>query len=289
MNRILFKAIVIFWKFLMELPFFIQKILSNLIGVSFFLIPNNRKKFALKNIELCFKDHSNDEIKKIFNKNIVSSGKIFFYTGMAWFWSKERLNKNLQYKINGLDKLIEEQNQKNGVILFFKHSHHLELDSRILGMHCELYGVQRDHNSRFFQNIQTTGRLNGLKGICDRNNVINFMRWLKKGKTVLYATDQDYGAKKSNVLSFFNQQCSTISAPAKIIKSSKCKIYFLNSYFEEENLVLDVEELRISSFDAQKFSQELNNLIEDKIRKHPHEYLWQHRRFKSTLGKEFYR
>jgi lauroyl/myristoyl acyltransferase len=29
--------------------------------------------------------------------------------------------------------------------------------------------------------------------------------------------------------------------------------------------------------------------MEDKIRKNPEEYLWQHRRFKSTLGKkDFY-
>jgi len=27
-------------------------------------------------------------------------------------------------------------------------------------------------------------------------------------------------------------------------------------------------------------------LMERKITDHPHEYLWQHRRFKSTLGKE---
>ena len=29
--------------------------------------------------------------------------------------------------------------------------------------------------------------------------------------------------------------------------------------------------------------------IEKKIREYPHEYLWQHRRFKSTLGKNFYK
>jgi lauroyl/myristoyl acyltransferase len=29
-------------------------------------------------------------------------------------------------------------------------------------------------------------------------------------------------------------------------------------------------------------------LIENSIQKHPAEYLWQHRRFKSSLGKHFY-
>ena len=34
------------------------------------------------------------------------------------------------------------------------------------------------------------------------------------------------------------------------------------------------------------FMQELNKYIENKIKLNPEEYLWQHRRFKSTLGKE---
>ena len=38
------------------------------------------------------------------------------------------------------------------------------------------------------------------------------------------------------------------------------------------------------------FSQSINDFIENKIKLHPDEYLWQHRRFKSTLGKEnFYK
>ena len=34
------------------------------------------------------------------------------------------------------------------------------------------------------------------------------------------------------------------------------------------------------------FSIDLNLFMENKIKSHPEEYLWQHRRFKSTLGKE---
>ena len=83
-------------------------------------------------------------------------------------------------------QLIEEQNNKNGVLLFFKHSLHLELDARLLGMNADIYGVERVHNSNSFDSIQNSGRLKSLKGACDRNNPIKFIRWLKKGKTVLF-------------------------------------------------------------------------------------------------------
>ena len=38
-----------------------------------------------------------------------------------------------------------------------------------------------------------------------------------------------------------------------------------------------------------KMEQKINDLMEEKILLHPAEYLWAHRRFKSTLGKSFYK
>ena len=45
-------------------------------------------------------------------------------------------------------------------------------------------------------------------------------------------------------------------------------------------------EVNLDHSSIRKFSEELNKIFEDKIKNHPYEYLWQHRRFKSTLGKE---
>ena len=104
--------------------------------------------------------------------------------------------------------------------MFFKHSLHLELDARILAMNCEVYGVQRNHNSEIFEQLQKNGRLRSIKGIADRRNTIRFMKWLISGKTVLYAPDQDYGTENSNEINFFNNPASTISAPSKIVKKN---------------------------------------------------------------------
>ena len=61
---------------------------------------------------------------------------------------------NIPYKINGLHLLQRYQKLNKGVLLFFKHSLHLELDSRILAINAEIYGVERKHNSTYFESIQ---------------------------------------------------------------------------------------------------------------------------------------
>ena len=218
--------------------------------------------------------------------NIVSSAQIVFDSGIAWFWSDKKINKHINYEIKGIESLLHEQKNNNGVLLFFKHSLHLELDARLLGMNCDVYGVERVHNSDLFDSVQKTGRLKSVKDTCDRNNPIKFIRWLKKGKTVLYATDQDYGLNQSDIINFFGQPAATISAPSKIIKSTSCKTYFMNTYIDSGKYILDIEELNLNHLDGLNFSQSLNDFMEKKIRNNPKEYLWQHRRFKSTLGKE---
>ena len=285
MNNAFLIILISTWRALVLLPRWLQLILSSFIGLLFYLIPIKRNKYSKINIDLCFPNKTPEARKNIFKRNVISSGQVFFDTGIAWFWNNNRIKKNISYEINGLSKLLEDQASDKGILLFFKHSLHLELDSRILGMHAEIYGVEREHNSKYFQSIQRKGRLKSMLDVVDRKNTIRFIKWLKDGKTVLYAPDQDYGMKKSNEIKFFSHPAATVSAPFKIIQKTNCKTYFLNSYFKKHKLFIDIEELTFNDTEEIGFSKNLNNYIEAKIKLNPHEYLWQHRRFKSTLGK----
>ena len=286
MNRALLTLLVGFWKLILFLPRPLHKVFILILGNLLYIIPLKRNKISRKNIDLCFSDMSKRKRKNLHKANVIASAQIIFDSGIAWFWSDEKIKKNINYEIKGIESLVNEQKNNNGVLLFFKHSLHLELDARLLGMNSEVYGVERVHNSELFDAIQKKGRLKSVKDTCDKNNPIKFIRWLKKGKTVLYATDQDYGLNQSDVINFFGQPAATISAPSKIINTTGCKTYFMNTYLDSGKYVLDIEELNLNHLNGSNFSQSLNDFMEKKIRNNPDEYLWQHRRFKSTLGKE---
>ena len=274
------KVGIFFWRQVISCPLTFQKILQGLFFY-FFKNPNlKRNIFSKKNIDVAFPNLNEKEKRNLFNKNTKSMVRGLFDTGKAWFWNDSKINSFLTYEISGLDKL----NSARGNLLIFKHSHHLELDSRILGMHCELYGVERVHNSTFMQKVQSTGRLRGLIALADKNKPITFIKWLKKGKTVLYAIDQDYGLKNSINVDFFGVKTATTNAPIKIVDVTQCNVLFLNSYYELDKLILSIEEIDIK--DTQSMIQEISSHIETSIKDNPDEYLWQHRRFKSTLGKE---
>ena len=94
-------------------------------------------------------------------------------------------------------------------------------------MNCDLYGVERVHNSDLFDSVQVNRKIENVKDTCDKNNPIKFIRWLKKGKTVLYAIK--IMLNQSDIINFLANQGNNISA-FKIIKSTDCKTYFMNSY-----------------------------------------------------------
>lgn len=287
MQKNIISLFILIWRLFCNLPLFFQSICAYLLSLIFLLFPNKRSKISKKNIELCFEK---EFAKSIYKKNIYQSTKSIFYTGIAWFWTNEKISKKIKYQINGLDKLKDLQRKNIGVLLFFKHSLHLELDARVLGMNLEVYGVQRNHNSELFNKFQDMGRKKSIKDTADKNNPRKFIKWLKDGKCVLYANDQDYGQKKSDIINFFNHPAATISAPYKILQTTNSTPFFMNTYFENNKLYIQIEEITMDGItSAVHFSSRLNNIVENSIKKHPHEYLWQHRRFKSTLGKEFYK
>ena len=75
----------------------------------------------------------------------------------------------------------------------------------------------------------------------------------------------------------------------KIIDATNANLLFINSYYKNKTLVLQIESIDHVGLNSIKLAQKINNLMEEKILQHPAEYLWMHRRFKSTLGKNFYK
>ena len=271
---------VFFWKLIVAFPINLQNVLAHILFSFLKNLNLKRNIFTRKNIDAAFPNLNEHEKGNLFNKNLKSMVCGIFDTGKAWFWNDSKINSLIKYEIFGLNKLIATK----GNLLIFKHSHHLELDSRILGMHCELYGVERVHNSPLLQKVQSMGRLRGLSALADKNSPITFIKWLKRNKTVLYAIDQDYGLKNSSNVDFFGIKTATTNAPVKIVDATQCNVLFLNSYYDSDKLILSVEE--ISILDSKSMIQDISSHIETRIREKPSEYLWQHRRFKSTMGKE---
>ena len=276
------------WQGLCHLPTSWHPPMGRLLGKFLLIVAKDRKKIAQANISLCLSNLSADDQKKILSNNFALLGKSIIETGIAWFWSDAKIEKFIDYEIFGLD-LLSIENSTKGNLIIFKHSQHLELDARLLAINAEVYGVSRSHNSASMNKIQNKGRLSSIKGTADKDNPRKFIKWLKNGKNVLYAIDQDYGWDNSAKLKFFNQETATITTSKKIVDITGSNLLFMNSFYEKNKIILKLEVINPHGLNDEELAQKINDLMEEKILLHPAEYLWVHRRFKSTFGKSFYK
>ena len=276
------------WQGLCNLPTSLHPAIGKFFGKLLFIIAKSRKKIAQANIAICFPNLSKTEQQKLLQDNFLYMGRSFIETGIAWFWQDTKIQNEIDYEIIGLE-LLSGNDANNGNLIIFKHSQHLELDARLLAMSAAVYGVSRPHNSPIMNKIQDRGRLSSIKDTADKNNPRKFMKWLKSGKSVMYAIDQDYGWDHSVKLKFFNQNAATITTTRKIVDGTNSNLLFLNSFYENKKLILNIELIDHVGLNSEELAQKINDLMEEKILQHPAEYLWMHRRFKSTLGKNFYK
>ena len=276
------------WQGLCHLPTSWHPVMGKLFGKLLFLFAGSRKKIAQVNLALCFPNLPKTEQQKLLRDNFLYLGRSFIETGIAWFWSNKKIQSQINYKIIGLDLLLPSDSNKGNLIIF-KHSQHLELDARLLAMNAPMYGVSRSHNSASMNKIQDKGRLSSLKDTADKNNPRKFMKWLKSGKNVLYAIDQDYGWDHSVKLKFFQQETATITTTKKILDATDSNLLFINSFYANNELILEIESINHLELDSTTLAQKINDIMEERILQHPAEYLWIHRRFKSTVGKNFYK
>ena len=281
------RIMMTFWRGLCHLPIACHQVIAKICAKILWMFAKSRKKIARANINACFPDLSKIQQDQLLKKNFLFLGRSIIETGIAWFWSDKKIQKLIDYEIIGLDQ-IDVKNQVKGNLIIFKHSQHLELDARLLAMNMPIYGVSRTHNSISMNSIQEKGRLSSIQDTADKNNPRKFMRWLKDGKNVLYAIDQDYGWEHSVKLKFFNQDAATITTVKKIIDITNCNLLFINTFYEKNRIILKLESIAYMGLNAPELSQKINDVMEEKILQYPAEYLWVHRRFKSTLGKEFY-
>ena len=276
------------WQGLCHLPISWHPAMGKFCGKVLFIFAGSRKKIAQVNLEACFPNLSKTEKEKILRDNFLYLGRSLIETGIAWFWSNQKIQSQINYEIINLDLLLPNESNKGNLIIF-KHSQHLELDARLLAMNAPMYGVSRSHNSASMNKIQDKGRLSSLKDTADKNNPRKFMKWLKNGKNVLYAIDQDYGWDHSVKLKFFQKEAATITTTKKIIDATDSNLLFINSYYVNNKLILKIELIDHLELDSTELAQKINDIMEESILQHPAEYLWVHRRFKSTLGKDFYK
>ncbi|NQU95885.1 MAG: mitochondrial fission ELM1 family protein [Candidatus Omnitrophica bacterium] len=259
--------------------------LGGRLGLIACFFNNERRIIAYANLRAAYsREKTPRELKKLTERVYRNIGQIFFEILSLTKVNKKYIDKYIDV-VNAEDK-YKLTDHPNGVILLTAHFGNWELS----GMTSAIKGFPLVVLAREQSMKKLNGLLNRLreskglqvvtKGITTRYIV----KALHQGKTIGMVGDQDAG-KTGTLVEFFGRPASTAPGSARI--AQKTGAYIIPAFMArvkgpyhkailEEAIKIEKKE------DITPYLAKYNKLLEKYVRKHPEQYLWLHKRWKSS-------
>jgi KDO2-lipid IV(A) lauroyltransferase len=187
--------------------------------------------------------------------------------------------------VHGLEHVDAALARGKGILLLGAHYSTLDLGGSLVTEYIEADVMQRDHNNPLMNAVMTRARERRYGKALDSKDLRGLLRRLKNNRIIWYATDQDYGRKGIVFAPFFGVPTGSITATSRIADRSGCAVVPFSHFRREQELGYDIyfhpPLENFPSGDDLADAALVNNTIENEIRKHPDQYLWMHRRFKT--------
>jgi KDO2-lipid IV(A) lauroyltransferase len=265
-------------------------LLGNGLGTVISWIPSSNRRYAERNLELCFPEKSPAERWRLMKQHFRLSGFATLSLGVAWFAPPWRIERFIALR----DHHYIEEAVGSGKTVIMLAPHFIGLDmggarlaSDSTRKYLSMYRKARDPLLEYlFQRRARFGsviieRSAGLKPI---------IRYLREGRPFYYLPDQDMGERASVFVPFFGIPAATVTALSRIAMATNAVVvpcitrilpggrgYEVRLYPSLENFPTD---------DPVADATRMNRDIEQWVREMPEQYMWSYRRFKTRPNNE---
>jgi KDO2-lipid IV(A) lauroyltransferase len=266
-----------------QLPLKLQWWLGRRIGDLAYRLAARRRRITQVNIDLCFPGLSEQEREALVKQTFRANGIGVMELGVAWFRNPASFIPIT--RVHGLEHVDAALARGKGILLLGAHYSTLDLGGSLVTETIEADVMQRDHNNPLMNAVMTRARERRYGKALDSKDLRGLLRHLKNNRIIWYATDQDYGRKGIVFAPFFGIPTGSITATSRIADRSGCAVVPFSHFRREKEPGYDIHFLppleNFPSGDDLADATLVNSTIENEIRKHPDQYLWMHRRFKT--------
>src|SRR5574341_937806 len=250
--------------------------------------PTANRRFAERNIELCFPDKSPSERKLLVKRHFQLSGFAILSLGVTWFSPRWRMKRfiTLRDKHHIDDAFARGKN----VILLAPHFIGLDMGGMRLSMEQKYVSMYRKARDTLLEYLfQRRGRFGAV--VVERHASLKpIIRYIREQRPFYYLPDQDMGERASVFVPFFGIPAATVTALSRIAEVTNAVVipcitralpggrgYEARLYPPFENFPTD---------DPVEDARRMNREIEQWVREMPEQYMWSYRRFKTRPNNE---
>lgn len=270
-----------------RLPYRAAMALGDGLGRMLYPFSPARRRIALRNLELCFPELSENERVRLAKKNFAYTGRNLIEIAWAWWAPARKITPlaTLENKAR-FQALID---QGRGVILIGMHNTSMDIAARIVTMEFEINPIYQAHDNPVMEHIIRQGRNRHYGDAIPSKDVRGLVRILKQGRVLWYPPDQDHGRRHAVFVPFFGVPAATLTVVSRLARMSGAPVIPIFFYGRDDRSGYDIafgEPLAdFPGDDPAEDASRVNALFEAAIREAPEQYLWVHRRFKTRPNK----
>ncbi|HNX68312.1 MAG TPA: lysophospholipid acyltransferase family protein [Candidatus Omnitrophota bacterium] len=266
------------------LPVEISTWIARRVGDLSYLILAKRRKIALENVTRAF----GDSMPLARKKQIVHSAFESASLSMMELFIVEKIKKDVEKRItlHGNEFMEKAFSGNKGVVLVISHLGSWEYLSFLPYFTKRPWAVVvKDIKNPYLDKaIDAMRRIMTVVPIPKNSSIRTILKELKSGHGVAILIDQ-WAGDQGIWSDFFNIGTSTTSIPARLAEKTGCALvpaYCLRKSSGRYEIHIDPA-LPVNTCEAgweSLITKQLNEVLENQIRKYPEQWLWGHRRWK---------
>ena len=244
---------------------------------------SSRIKTIRRNIELCFPEFTEEEQEQLLLKNTYSTVLMLFDLVNA-IW-KSRSSVLDRGRVVGKQYLLEALSAEKPLIIVSEHSTAFLIGIVKLSEITAYSALYRKMDNPVLQEqlYERAMAKYPIDAIHRKEVRLMLSKLSNKGVAVILP-DQDFGPKRSSFVPFFGIDTATITAIPQYAKWADANVLLASTYREPNgHYVVEIEPILENYPTGDDLADTVlwSNWLERKIREHPEDYFWLHKRFKT--------
>lgn len=256
--------------------------LGNWIGKKCYEHANSRSQIARKNLTACFPEKNTTEIEEMIEDCFIQLATGFIEGTHAWWQDMKSFNDSV--KVTGLEHVLTAQKKGKGVLILGGHFAVVDFAIPLFTSKVEnIAYMYRPNNNPIIDRMIEKGRARSGAKSFTKKQLHDMRVFMNNGGMVWYGCDQDFGKKADIFVPFFGIDAANISTPSWIVKETGAAVIFMGMrrIGTEEYEIEFSPELPTFGLDYTADAQAWNHELEKAVRRHPTQYMWVHKRFKT--------
>lgn len=264
---------LLYW-FSDRLAFFLQRVIRY------------RKSVIEQNVKRSFPNKSTSEIQLIINQFYLNLSDTILEGAKGYSYPPEKLLERFRLKPNPKLKTYFDNGQS--IILVGGHFANWEWGMMCGGLHmnhhvmCYYQPIRNHFINEFYRKRFSSGR--NLTTVSKKEVVRNFVKHRKETVAHLLIADQSPVSRNNGIwLDFLNQDTLAIIGPEKLAQKFNYPVFYVHiERVERGQYEVEIKEFTPSPKATQngEITTEFMKILEQKILKTPHQWLWSHKRWK---------